>query len=273
MVINTVAWSTTPADDVRMNRVTNIANIGTVLAGLDKTKFGLLICTSDGSGLLKDHVYLCNAAGDSLIDLSTMQSHAHTSDSDGGGLNAIFRLNSKHIYLALTKTQDCQKANWDQNLASGGTIEDKTDGTTSERSIRLRPNTTSGGAASIRYPHLKLDWSKECFFQAKLQLESTSSLALHTGISPDYVQSADSNTRKCQAEVCTTNNQNWWLRTANGSANSASDTGIAITTNRTGITLKHGDTDVLIVGTGTELEKSSNIATSSTTSTANLITH
>jgi len=275
MVINTAAWSTTPADDVRLNRVTNISNTGDILAALDKTKFGLLICTLDGSGLTKDHIYLCNAAGDALIDLSSMQAHTHVSNTDGGTFNSLFRLNSTHIDLALTKTQDCQKANWDQTFASGGTAEDKTDGTTGERSIRLRPNTTSGGAASIRYPHLKLEWSAECFFQAKLQLESTSALAFHSGVGCDLITSADSNNRKMQAEVCTVTNQNWWLRTANGTANSASDTGIAITTNRVGIRMKHfpGDSDHLTVGSGTVLIKSSNVATDSTTATSNLITH
>ena len=275
VVINTAPWATTPADDVRMNRTTNISNTGAVLAALDKTKFGILICTLDGSSLFKDHVYLCNAAGNSLIDISGSAAHTHSSASDGGELNLLFSGNSKHIDLGLTKVQDCQKANWDQTVVSGGTIEDKTDGTTGERSIRLRPNTTSGGAASIRYPHLKMDFSMESFYQAKLQLESTSSLAFHTGVGADLITVADTNNRKMQAEVCTATNQNWWLRTGNGSANSASDTGIAITTSRVGIRMNNfpGVSTQLQVGTGTMLEKTSNVPSDGGTGTSNLITH
>jgi hypothetical protein len=272
---NEAAWNVTPHSDSRMNRMTNIPNTGTVLAGLDKTKHGIFICTADGGSLTKDHVYFCNADGNALIDLSSMAPHTHSGSTDGGDLNDIFRINPTHIDLALTKTQDCQKANWDQTFASGGTAEDKTDGTTAERSIRLRPNTTSGGAASIRYPHLKLDFGKESFYQAKLQLESTSSLAFHTGVRCDLVTSADSNNIKYQAEVCTVTNQNWWLRTADGTANSASDTGIPITTNRTGIRMKFfpGDVVQLTVGAEATLEKASNVASGGETSTNNLITH
>jgi hypothetical protein len=270
---NEAAWNVTPHSDSRMNRMTNIPNTGTVLAGLDKTKHGILICTSTGSGLTKDHVYFCNADGDALIDLSSMAAHTHSSSAEGGELNAIFRNSATHIELVLTKTQDLLKANWESNIASGGSIEDSTP--PGERYIRLRPNTTSGGAAGIRYPHLKMDFSKESFYQAKLQLESTSSLAFHSGVGADLITSADSNTRKYQAEVCTVTNQNWWLRTANGSANSASDTGIAITTSKTGIRMKNfpGASTQLTIGTGTTLEKASNIPSDSTSAATNLITH
>jgi hypothetical protein len=274
MVVNTPIWATTVGDDTRLNRMTNISNTGAVLATLDKTKFGLFLCTLDGSGLLKDHVYLCNTAGDALIDISVTGTHSHTGSADGGFLNDLFRLNPKHMELSLTRTHDLKQAQWITALTSGGTIEDNIDGTTGERSIRLRTNTTLGGAATIVYPHLKLDWSGLAFFQAKIRLENAASLALHSGIACDHITASDTNNRKLQAEVCTVTNQNWWLRTADGTTNSASDTGIAITTSRTGIRIKHLLSSAnLLIGTGTELEKTSNLPTSGTTNDDNLIKH
>src|SRR4030095_13756022 len=172
MVINTVAWSTTPADDVRMNRVTNIANIGTVLAGLDKTKFGLLICTSDGSGLIKDHVYLCNAAGDSLIDLTGTANHLHNQVAgQGGSILDIYSSNNDFYDLMLTKTNDLDTTGttWNKTTTSTGSISNDTDGTTGERSIRLATGATSGSSATVTYPHLKMGFDNPALFQTKIR--------------------------------------------------------------------------------------------------------
>ncbi len=269
------SWgSATAGSKSKMNLMTIISGEGTYLEGLDKTEHKLFICTDSGGDLVVDHVYLCSADGTTLLDLSEMVAHSHTSDSDGGELNKIFRLNPKHIDLLLTKTDDLKKAQWLEDVSGTGSIEDKTDGTTGERSIRLRPNGTSGSSATITYPHLKLDWSENSMFQTKLQIETATSIALHTGIGADDITAADSNTRKIQAEVCTTTNNNWWLRTADGSANSASDTGIAISTSRVAIRMKSLVSQAnLLIDSNTELEKTSNVPTSGATTDIRLIKH
>lgn len=268
MVINLTAWNATVGDDVRLNRCTVIPNTGNILAGLDKTKHGLFLCTSDGSGLIKDNIYFCNAAGDALVRVANL--------TLGGGIASTFQGEPKYFDLKLSKTTDLQKANWIQTFTSTGTAEDKTDGTTGERSIRLRPNGTSGSGSTISYPHLKMDFSKTATYQAKLQIETFSSLALHTGVGADDITAADSNTRKIQAEICTVTNSNWWLRTANGSANSASDTGIAATANRVGVRINFipdsAEAD-LQIDAGTLLQKTSNVPTSGATVDNNLIKH
>src|SRR4030095_6608579 len=96
---NEPIWNVTVHSDNRMNRMTNIPNTGAVLAALDKTKHGLLICTQSGSGLIVDHVYLCNAAGDALIDLSSGAAHTHSSSPDGGDFINIFAANPKFMDL------------------------------------------------------------------------------------------------------------------------------------------------------------------------------
>ncbi len=271
---NEEAWNVTPHSDTRMNRMTNIPNTGTVLATLDKTKHGIFICTADGSGLFKDNLYFCNAAGDSLIRVKN--------ELLGGGLASTFQEEPKYFDLNLTKTTDLYEVDWTtakfwiRTVTSTGTVENKTDGTTGEHSIRLRPNATSGSGATISYPHLKLDWSKTATYQAKLQIETFSSLALHSGVGADDITAADSNTRKVQAEVCTVTNNNWWLRTANGTANSASDTGIAATANRVGIRINFLPTASeadLQIDAGTLLQKTSNIPISGATADNNLIKH
>jgi len=264
--------------------MTNIPNTGTNLAALDKTKHGLLICTADGSGLIKDHVYLCTADGTSLIDLLSISAHRHGSSTDGGEFMEIFWRNSTLYDLQLTKTTDLYEANWAapvywiRAVTSTGSVENKTDGSTGERSIRLRPNATSGSGSTISYPHLKLDFSERSFFQTKLQIETATSIALHSGIGADDVTAADSNTRKYNAEVCTATNNNWFLRSADGSANSTSDSGIAISANRVAIFLDHypgiGTPEVdMYIDASSAFQKTTNIPISGATADNNLIKH
>jgi hypothetical protein len=281
---NHAKWATNISDDARMNKMTVIPNTGTYLSGLTKTQHGLLICTQAGSGLLLDHVYLCSADGTSLIDISSIASHTHSGSSDGGSLIDVFGVNNHIIDLVLTKTTDLYEATWTtpvywiKAVTSTGSVENKTDGTTGERSIRLRPNATSGSGATISYPHLKLNFALNSVYTTKLQIETATSLALHTGVGADDVTAADSNTRKYQVEVCTVTNANYWLRSATGSANSSSDSGIAITANRVGISAAHFPTAGtprvdMYIDANTVFSKTTNIPISGATADNNLIKH
>jgi hypothetical protein len=276
MSVSTPWTNSTPGSTARNNKVTTISDTGDNLTDLDISEFRVVFCTEDGGQFVKDHTYTANADEDAWIDITEVAEHSHSSDSDGGSIINLFKGNPTFTILQLTKTNDLKKAQWIETTGSGGTIEDATDGTTGERSIRLRTNTTSGGNATIAYPHLKLSFANDSMFQAKLRLESTTSLAFHTGIACDDITAADSNTRKLQAEVCTTTNSNWWLRTATGSANNAADTGVAITTNRTKIRIRHLPNDVeawLLIDANTEFQKTSNIPTGGETADNNIIKH
>ena len=270
------AWTnSTPASTARNNRTGVISDTGTNLNALDKTKHKIVTCSSTGSGYTINHAYLFLEDGSDKVDLMSTDAHTHVDSTTGGAFIDILVANSKSFILGLTKTDELLKANWIQTVTSTGTIEDNTSG---ERYIRLRPNGTSGASATISYPHLKLDFGATSLFQAKLQIETASSLALHTGVGADDITAADSNTRKYQAEVCTATNNNWWLRTASGSANSASDTGIAISTSAVAINIVHYPTlgtprADLLIDTGTVLQKTTNIPTSSATVADNLIKH
>ncbi len=278
MSVSTPWTNSTPASTARNNKVTIISDTGTNLAALDKTKHRAVFCTATGGGLTVNHLYLVNAAQDAFIDLGVVASHTHTSSTDGGSFIDIIVANPKAFILGLTKTDELLKANWIQTVTSTGVITDDTDGTTLERSVKLDSGATSGASATISYPHLKLDFSVTSIYQTKLRIGTATSLALHTGVGADDITAADSNTRKYQAEVCTATNSNWWLRTASGSANSASDTGIAITANRVAIKIIHyptlGTPRVdLQVDTGTLLQKTTNIPTSGATAEGNIIKH
>ena len=174
---------------------------------------------------------------------------------------------------------DLLKANWIQTVTGTATIEDATaGGGVVGDPIRLRPNATTASGATVTYPHMKLDFSTRSIYQAKLQIETATSIALHSGVGADDITAADSNTRKLQAEVCTTTNNNWWLRTATGAANSASDTGIAISTSAVGIKIIHypniGTPRAdLLIGAGTLLQKTTNIPVDGETASTNLIKH
>ncbi len=259
-----------------------VSGTGAYLASLDKSKITLAFCTSTGSGLTVDHIYVVSADNTTFIDLRTLASHNH-SGSTSGGVYEDIKINSPDILdLMLTKTTDLYEASWAspvywiKAVTSTGSVENKTDGTTGERSIRLRPNGTSGSGATISYPHHRLSFAVNALYQCKLQIETATSIALHSGINADDVTAADSNTRKLQAEVCTTTNNNWWLRTADGTTHTASDTGIAISANRVAIKIVHKPTlgtpeSDLYIDAGTVLQKTSNIPTSGNTAENNLV--
>jgi len=268
----------TQQDSTRQNLVGVLRNTGTYLNTLTKSNFTIVVANDTSAGYTKDHVYLFAQDGTTKIDLSAIGAHTHVDSNTGGPYLDILGANNGGLDLLLTKTDDLKKAQWIETVTGTGTIEDKTDGTTGERSIRLRPNGTSGSGATISYPHLKLDFSSNAYYTAKLQIETASSLALHSGVGADDITAADSNTRKFNAEVCTATNNNWFLRTANGSANSSSDTGIAMTANRVSIVIKHlselgtPETD-LYVDSASVFQKTSNIPTSGATADINLIKH
>ena len=265
-----VPWSRTPSSDAKLNYMEIISGTGAELAALDKTKHTLVRCTSTGSGFTIDRVYLFSADGTTAIDLSGLIDHTHTGEGDGGRLAEITGHNQDSIDLLLTKTDDLKKAQWIETVTSTGTIEDNTDGTTGERAIRLRTNGTSGATATISYPHLDLGFAAPSYFASKVRIETATSCAGHIGVGADDTSAADSNTRKYQAEWCTTTNNNWFLRTATGSAQSGSDSGIAITANRTGVGIDcqplfgTPEADLWISATNV-LQKTSNIPVDSST--------
>jgi hypothetical protein len=268
------AYSSTTPDSASKKNITNvISGTGTYIAGLDKTKHKIAVVTVTGSSLTANHVYLASADGTTWIDLADIVGGSGTSN-----IIDLFMTDPEFFDLILTKTNDLVKAQWIQTVTSTGTIADDTDGTTGERSIKLLTGATSGSGSTISYPHLDLDFSKPSMYQTKVRLSATTALAAHTGVACDDVTAADSNTRKLQAELCTVTNGNWWLRTANGSANTASDTTIAFTSNRTAVKIIHlptiGTPEAdLYIDSGTVLQKTGNIPTSSTTTGINLIKH
>jgi len=278
MSLSTAWTNKTPASTARKNKMTVISDTGTNLTALDKAKHRVVFCTADGGEFVKDHTYTANADADEWIDITEIAAHTHYDETDGGSLFDIWEVNSDVFQLDLLKPIDWVKAQWVQTVTGTGTVEDGED-SSGVNYIRLRPNGTSGSGSTINYPTpLNAYWGREVKLISNVLIETASSLALHIGVDADDITAADSNTRKAQAEVCTATNSNWWLRTASGSANSASDTGIAISANAVAINIVHYPTlgtprADLLIDTGTVLQKTTNIPTSSATAADNLIKH
>lgn len=271
-------WNRTVGSDSKLNLMTVVSDTGANLSILNKTRHKLVVCTATGSGFIVDHVYCANAAADAWIDISTTAAHEHSSSTDGGNIIDVFISNPKLMDLALTRTNDLNRARYIETTTGSATIADDTDGTSGERSIKLLTGATSGSGATIAYPHLQLDFSKRSMYQFKGRFSATTDLALHSGVQADHVTAADSNTRKYNAEVCTSTNGNWWLRSANGTNNATSDSGTAFTTNRTGIRIEHypdiGTPELdMYIGAGSAFQKTSSIPFDGATADNNLITH
>ncbi len=222
--------TTTPYSASKANITSVISGPGDDLAGLDKTQYTAIRCTVTGSGLVADHFYIPNAAGDAWLDITT---------SVAGILYEAFRSAPTFIDTGFRYLSHLLKADWNQIVSSTGTITDDT--TANEKSIKLLTGATSGSGATIGQSNsnLKLDFSKNSQFQCMLKLSATTALALKAGVNCETVTSADDNTVKYEAQLCTVTNANWNIRTATGSANSESNSGIAFTTSQVSVRLEH----------------------------------
>jgi len=263
--------NSTPDSAEKKNLMGIPSDTGNNLITYDKTKFKVVACTEDSTGLeyLKDHLYLF---GDGVvIDVNALVAHGHTGYTDGGWFGSVLLRNPEVLDKLFQGDVTFVKANWNQTNTGTATIEDGGGGS-SEPYIRLRPNGTSGSGSTISYtmgkPRLNFDSPFE--FISVIQFETATSLAAHIGVNADDVTAADSNTAKIQAEVCTATNTNWWLRNATGSANTASDTGVPITANNTHVVLFHDpwagtpNDQIHVSGSTEAFMKTTNVATSST---------
>ena len=271
--------ATTPGSSSKLNLMTVPSGSGADISGLDKTLYKIVVCTLDGGGLLKDHVYVANAAADAWIDISVTGAHYHTGTSDGGEFLDIFSANPLFADTGFNFMHNIDKARWVETVTSTGSTANDTDGTTGELSFKLTTGATSGAAATLAMKGLKLDFAKRSSFQFKARLGATiTTLALHSGVNAVDVTAVDSSTVKYNAEVCTVTNSNWNLRTASGTNKTSSDTGTAISTSRVAIRLEHyptlGVPEVdMYINAATVFQKTSDIPVAGTTGVATLMKH
>ena len=243
MAISIDPWGQdTEGSDARQNKMTVPHLSGDDIDALDKSQFGLVKCIEDGTGFIKDHLYMAPAdEDDDWIDLSILLDHNHTGTGDGGAIKDIFIGNPGFFVLQYTTKAELLKANWEQATASGGSIEDYDTGI--ENAIRLHTGTTNGASSQVFQRHIQMDWGLKMMFQAKVRLTELTNIALHAGVCVDDVTVTDTNTKKIGFEICTTltppADENWNVRTADGSNKSVSDTGIEFDANRTGLRLEH----------------------------------
>ena len=262
----------------KANGMTVISGSGTDLETLDKTQFRIVFCTADGGSLLKDHTYAVDTDSESFIDISTTGIHTHNGSSGGGALIDLFSSNPTFVDTGGLFMYNIDKAKWVETLTSTGTTTNYTDGTTGELSYKLLTGATSGASATLAMKGLSLNFAKRSSFQFKARIETTTSIALHSGVNADDVTAVDSSTAKYNAEVCTVTNNNWNLRSASGSNKTSSDTGVSITVNRVGIRLEHYP-DIAVpevdmyIDANTVFQKTSDVPVSGTTAVANLMKH
>lgn len=259
-------WSdTTPGSASKLNKTTIISGTGTYITSLDKSTHILFRADDSTGGLTADHIYLCSSDGLSLIDLSDINTHTHSSSTDGGILTDILRSNPDVLDSGLTLIAKPDKANWGNTGAA--TISNDTDVTSQEFSIKIDTGASSGTTGSLYQPSMEMDMSKRSFFKCMLRFGTASSLAAKIGIGMESLTVADTDFRKYGAEVCTTTNNNWWCRSATGSARSASDSGTsAMVTTRQSLRLEHypdlGTPKIdMYINEGTVFTKTSNIPT------------
>jgi len=224
-----VAWTDQTAGlATRMNKCTVISGSGTYLATLDKNQFKLFHCTADGDEFLKDHLYLIKGDGSAAIDLSGIELHTHESDSDGGSYI--------HLYQGMAESIDSfdphnlNIADWTEvSSGTGNTYEITNDATFPDNKVlKLSTGATTASGASLRIGSIQMSFERESGFIALMKLDQTTDNASHWGYGMEAVTAVDDNSRKHGLIHCTSVNNNWFARTADGDSRSDSDTGDAI---------------------------------------------
>ena len=204
-------WGNTVGSKPKMNLMTIISGAGADLATLDPTKHSACRCTATGSGFTVNHFYISNGVNN-WVDVSVATAHTHDSSTQGGTLAEILQaagntklIDTGGVFMFAADFNDWLVAN-----ASTGAVTNDTDGTTSERSIKLATGATSGARASISMVGgIEMDFSKPSMWQSKVLITTLSSLNLRFGMHVDMVTSADSNNVNYGAEICTATNNNW----------------------------------------------------------------
>ena len=253
----------------KLNGMTRISGSGADLATLSPALHKFLHCTATGSGFTVDHNYMANSTNDAYIDETNPASAVVTYVANIAG-------NSSVIDTGAWLTMDVHKSKWIESVSGTGAITDDTDGTTSELAIKLATGATSGGRSAITQIGLKQDFSKRSFISFKSRVSTLSSLNLRGGVNCDLVTSSDANVIQYSAEICTVTNNNWFVRSATTSANTATNTSIAATTNRVGIKLEHypdlGTPAVLMyIDTNSAVQKTTNVPTTGTGANNNVM--
>lgn len=264
------AWTSLDGNSTaKLNQMTVISGTGAYLATLTAIGNGQIIaCTSTGSGFTKNHVYIWDTSA--WVDVTNI-AHTHTSDSDGGSIIGISRANPKFFDSNTRYMFYPQKAMYVQTVSGTGAITD--DVTSSVYSIKLNTGGTNASGATIQIPALKLDFSKESYFETSVKLGSSASVATKLGPNMETATAADDNNAKYGIEQCTASSANWLIRTATGSAKSTQDSGTAVGTSQIGFRCEHypgtPKTDTYI-NTGSAITKTSDVATTGTSAVDNL---
>lgn len=225
------AWGDQTIGDASRNNLTGIiSGTGSYLAGLDKTQFKLLHCTSTGSGFTEDHIYLCRADGTGTDDITGVTAHTHTnSTSEGGDFIDILHSNGTLIDTGSQFINNIDINMWTSTLSGTGTVEEHEDNGdyTDQKVLKMLTGATSGSGANLRIGGLPVKHTYESSFQAQAELSSTSNIAFKIGYTMESATGADDNIRKYGVVGCTSVNGNYFGRSADGDSRSDSDTGVA----------------------------------------------
>lgn len=266
------AWNDqTPGSVSRMNLMDVVSGTGAYLASLDYSKHKILVCTSTGSGFIIDHVYLCETDGSGVIDISSSIAHNHSGPTEGGYLSKVFAASPEQVDTQTQFMFHIKKADFTETITSTGTTADVTSGVNfdGQTVTRVASGATSGATADLTLRGLKPTFSFPSYFALITSISSTASVAGHWGFQVERMQDADDNVRKYGAVICTATNGNWFIRSADGTARSDSDTGTAFSTSDTSIVLRH-NSDLAIpsvemfVNNVLVLTKTTNMPTTST---------
>lgn len=216
----------------RLNKTGIISGTGTYLASLNKANFKLFHCTEDGSGYLKDHVYLVNTDQVSVTDITGIPFHSHTSDADGSDFTNIIRENTNFIDSGPLWQLRLELDDWRTITSGTGSVTEKSDHVdwAPATVFELDTGSTNGSGSNVYTTGMTPNYDQDSFFSVSFSIKQTTDCTGRLGYGMETITAADDNARKYGLAFCTSTNGNYFVRTADGDSRSESDTGIAFTT-------------------------------------------
>lgn len=225
------AWIKQVITQAKLNNMTLIGELGTVLAGLSPVKGQEVVAYDTSGGFTQWHEYIWD--GVSAWKDVTLPIHKHTATNDGGILIDILQQNPQiqDYFELLSNFNDWlyvtsgtgAATNWHDNAG--------------DLARRYQTGTTSTGYAQGRkggvyYPN----YAATLLFNWVWQLSAVNNLFFLLGLNMEDPNAAQNNNRKIGIEWCDGQPAaNYFVTSASGSARSSSDSTVAITTTVDGV--------------------------------------
>jgi len=253
-------WIKQVITQAKMNNMTIIGEVGTVLASLSGKQKGEIVISYDTSGgFTQWHIYAWDGIS-AWVDV-TLPTHKHQDTATGGKYADVQQGNLK-IFNHYNQLNDF--ALWLTVVSGTGAAANQHDNGT-DVARRYQTGTTSTGYATGYRGGIVPSFALNMAVNWVWQLSATTNLFFNLGIAMEDINVAQNNNQKIGIEWCDGQaTANYYVTTASGSARSSSDSTVPLSTGIDGFRMlwTTGVQASFKFDNGTTVNKSTNLPTS-----------